>query len=137
MKSLKWFLLFVGILLLASSCASQGGPRHIATVSVVTAHTILATLQDTEMALVCGKPTAPEAPRCVEAEKHKEISGYLAQAFDYDGTVARLVRALPPGSPQPAQVGELLARISELVSKILASIPASPQKATLEANLGK
>lgn len=118
------------------ACASGSGPRHLATVSVVTAHSTLAAAQDTEMLLVCDRQGAPAAPACIPVDKHKEIAGLFAQAFEYDGQVARLVRALPVGQPQPAEVGELLGRIGELVNRIIAALPkTAPQTRALVENL--
>lgn len=123
-------------LLLASSCATAGGPRHVATVSVVSAHAVLSAVQDTERALVCGAATAPPAPACVPADRHRAISADLVTAFDYDGQVATLVRALPAGGTWPATVPVLLGKIAGLVDRIVGTLPASPQKTSLVAQLG-
>lgn len=128
--------LLVVFAVMMSACASAGGPRHIATVSVVSAHATLSAIQDTEMLLVCGRPSAPAAPRCIAADKHKTLSAKLAQAFGYDAQVARVVRQLPAGSPQPQQVVDMLAQIAVLVNQILADLPKdAPQTETLVQNL--
>ncbi len=119
-----------------TGCASLGGARHTATVTVVSAHAILSAAQDTERMLVCGLPTAPAAPACVAPATHRTISGYLATAFDLDGQVARTVRAVPAGGMLPANVAELVGQIAALVDKILAAIPHSPQRASLVAQIG-
>ena len=129
--------ILVGLLLVGcEGCASLGGARHGATVSVVTAHATLSAVQDAEMLLVCSKPGAPAPPLCIDADKHHEISGKLATAFGLDGDLARLVRAVPVDGPTPAQVGELVGKISAIVNDVLALIPnGSPQKASLQKQL--
>lgn len=119
-----------------SGCASMGGARHQATRGVVVGHTTLAALQDGEMALVCGRDGAPQAPACVPVDLHRKISGYLAEAFEYDGQVAELVRDLPEGRPTPVEVLTLLGKIGAIVSKILSELPKSPQQQALAADLG-
>lgn len=121
--------------LLFAGCASLGGARHGATVTVVGAHATLSAVQDAEILLVCEKPGAPAAPLCIDAETHKAISAKLATAFAMDGDLARLVRAVPLDQPQPPQVAELVARIAQVVNDVLALIPKSQQKASLEHNL--
>lgn len=130
------FALTIGAIVFSAACGGNRSPRHVATVSAVTAHATLAAIQDTEMLLVCGRPGAPSQPTCIQAEKHKQLSGLLAEAFDYDGQVLRIVRAMPTGQPQPGQVGELLARIAVLIDKILADLPRdAPPTQALLANL--
>jgi hypothetical protein len=132
---MKWWMALVCALVL-NACASAGGPRHVATVSIVSAHATLSAIQDTEMLIVCGKPTAPAAPRCVPEEKHKVLSGRLAQAFGYDAQIARTIRVMPAGSPQPPEVTNMLAQIAVLVNQILADLPKdAPQTETLMQNL--
>ena len=118
---------------LVAGCAH--GPRHFATVSVVTAHSTLAAIQDVEMAMVCGRSTAPPAPQCVPVAKHQEISLKLATAFDLDARAARIVRALPDGAAQPADVGVLVAQVSGLVRSIMESLPQSKQTQALAQKL--
>ncbi len=124
------------LLVLLTGCASLGGPRHVATVTVVTSHSILAAVQDTTRALYCGAPTAPAAPACIDDALRRTIAGQLVTAFDLDGQVARLVRAVPAGGILPANVAELVGRIAALVDRILAAIPKSPQRASLVAQIG-
>lgn len=127
-------LLLAGALTM-TACAS-GGPRHIATVSIVSAHATLSAIQDTEMMLVCGKPTAPAVPQCIDGEKHKTLSGKLAQAFGYDAQIARTIRAMPAGSPTPVEVTNMLAQVAVLVNQILADLPRdAPPTETLLQNL--
>ena len=82
------------VVMLCAGCASLGSARHQATVSVVSAHAVLSAVQDDEMALVCGRPTAPPAPACVSAETNRVIATKLVTAFDYDGRVAALAALL-------------------------------------------
>jgi hypothetical protein len=130
MKRLLLVLAFV-----SSGCAMHGA-RHTATVSVVTAHAILSAVQDGERLLVCGSATAPAAPACVTPETHRKIAGELVTAFDLDGQVLRLVRALPPGTLSPADVPSLLGQIMAIIDRVFALIPASPHKAALVQKIG-
>jgi hypothetical protein len=118
-----------------SSCASLGSPRHRAAISVVSADAILSAIQDSEMALVCGRSTAPAPPRCVPHERHQEISAKLVTAFQYDRRIAELVRALPAGESSP-DVATLVGQIRALVDAVLALIPESAQRRTLVASIG-
>lgn len=120
----------------SSGCASAGGARHQATRGVLVAHATLAVLQDGEMELVCGRATAPSAPACVPLDTHKKVSGYLAEAFEYDKKVAEIVRDLPEGQITPVQVLTLVGKIGSLVTKVLELIPDSPQRAQLAARVG-
>lgn len=119
-----------------NGCASAGGPRHVAVVSVVSAHAVLSAVQDTERALVCGSATAPSAPNCVAADVHQRISADLVTAFDLDGRVARLVRDAGPTGGLPGNVAAMLGQIGGIVDAILARLPSSPQKGSLIAQIG-
>ena len=132
---MKIRLLLILALLFSMACAT-GGARHTATVTVVSAHAVLSAVQDTEKAMVCGQSDAPPAPACVTPEKHREISGHLVTAFDLDGQIAQLVRALPAGSTLPANVPNLLGQIAALVQKVLALIPNSTTKDALVQRIG-
>lgn len=122
-------------LALGSGCAA-GAVRHAVVVTVVSAHGTLALIQDTEMLVVCGKVSAPAAPHCVSPDGHRRISGKLAEAFDYDGQLARVVRAVPTGTPAAAQIADLLGKIRTLVTSILSDLPSSPQVDRLLTLLG-
>lgn len=138
MRRLRRILVAGGLmcgLALIGGCASLGGTRHRATVSVVTAHGVLSAIQDTEMLLVCGRQGAPDPPLCVPPETHRLISARLAVAFGLEGDLARIVRALPAGEKQPAQVLELVGSIATLVKDVLELIPKSPAKESLEQKL--
>lgn len=128
-------LLCVG-LVGATSCATAGGPRHVATVSVVSAHAVLSAVQDTERALVCGQGEAPAPPACVAPDTHRRIAGDLVTAFELDGQIAGLVRALPAGATVPANVPELLGRLAAIVDRVVNLLPASTQKTALVARIG-
>jgi hypothetical protein len=123
--------------LVFTGCASLGGARHVATVTVSTSGTVLDALQDTEMLLVCGRTGAPAEPACVPVALHKQISGKIAQAYALHKHMTELVLAVPAGTPQPAEVSELLGKIAALVNDVLALIPdGSPQKASLLGHVG-
>jgi hypothetical protein len=117
---------FVGVG--CSGCATIGGARHKAVITIKTAHTVLASVQDFEMTIVCGRADAPPEPACVTTALHKEVSEYLAEAFEYDKQVAEIVKAIPPGAPAPVEVFDLINKISALVNKILGRLPDSFQK---------
>jgi hypothetical protein len=123
-------------LVMLTGCAALGGARHGATVSVVSAHAVLAALQDGERVLVCSGPSAPAPPACVAPAKHREVAGYFVTAFDLDAQVARTVRAIPPGGVLPSNVAELVSQIAALVEKIIKAIPASPQRESLIERIG-
>lgn len=125
-------LCLIALCLSLTACASA---RHRATVTVVSAHAVLAAIQDTEMTLVCEKPGAPAAPACVPIDTHKRISAELVKAFDADGKIATLVRATPVGGPS-SDVAVLLGQIRAIVDAVLALIPDSAPRRALVANLG-
>jgi hypothetical protein len=128
---------FVLLVALGSSgCASLGGPRHIASVSVVTAHSVLSAVQDTTRALYCGAPTAPPAPACIDDERRRTIASNLVTAFDLDAQVARTVRAAPADGTLPTGIADLVGQITALVERVLALIPKSPQRGSLVAQIG-
>lgn len=87
------------------------------------------------MALVCGKPTAPAAPACVGPDAHKAISAKLSTAFDYDGKVAGVVRALPAAASSP-DVATMIGQMNALIDAVLKLIPDSGAKQTLLAKVG-
>ena len=128
-------LLLVAALALPG-CASLGGARHAGTVGLVSAHSVLGAVQDTEMRLVCGRAGAPQAPLCVPISKHREISAYLAEAFALEVRAAGVMRALPAGSPQPAEVVALTWQIGQLVQQCLALMPEGRDKQALAQSIG-
>jgi hypothetical protein len=131
-------LLMLSVLVMgwATMGASCGGARHIATVTVVSAHGVLATIQDTENAIVCGRPTAPAPPQCVPLETHRQIAQMLGRAFTLDAAIAKTLRDMPAGAPQPDQVLKELGEIGDLVKAIVELIPQSATKTSLVQNLG-
>jgi hypothetical protein len=133
------FLIATVVALVLTGCGSiggalhVGGPRHLATVTVVTSHGILALVQDSENAMVCGKATAPVP--CVTASAHKAISADLVTAWADEADVERLVRSVPAGVAVSPDVPTLLGKISGLIDKIVKAIPNSSAKTTLVTNL--
>lgn len=114
--------MFIALLVGVTGCASSG-VRHVATVSVVSAHAVLAATQDTEMLLVCGKPGAPAAPACVPLAEHKVISAKLADAFGVDVQVATIIRDWPATGAAPTSIGALLGQITVVVNYVLDHLP--------------
>jgi len=133
-RIMKQYLLaaVIGSLFLSIGCKQAGTARHAGTVSVVAVHSTLSEIQDTEGKLVCGRENAPPAPVCVPADTHRQIAGKLAQAFQLDADLARVVRAMPVDAPTPAQVFDLVAKVNALVQDIMALIPDSAAKAQLK-----
>ncbi len=127
---MKALVLVVGIVIGATGCASLGGPRHVATVSVVSAHAVLSAVQDTEMGLVCGRSTAPPPPDCVPPAQHQAISAKLAKAFGLEVQVAQFVQL------GQTDVAPLLGEIQTLLDAVLTLIPPSASRSTLLANIG-
>jgi hypothetical protein len=134
MRRLSAFLL--GVLLAFPGCASLGGPRHVGTVGLVSAHAVLSAVQDTEMRIVCGRPGAPQTPLCVPISKHRQISAHLETAFALEIRAAALVRSLPPGTPQPVEVVTITVQINGLVQEILALLPEGRDKQALVQSIG-
>lgn len=97
--------------------------RHIATVSAVAAHSTLAAVQDTEMLLACGKPSAPAPPACVPVEVHRENSAKLVTAFDADIQVATAIRDWPALGSPPTSIGALLGQIMVAINYVLDHLP--------------
>lgn len=128
-------VLLLTVALGSLSCVSLGGARHRAAVSVVSAHAVLAAIQDTEMGLVCGKVTAPAPPACVPVDTHKALSAKLATAFDYDAKALQLAKVLPAGGASP-DVASLIGQIRAIVDAVMALIPDSVQRRALAANIG-
>ena len=129
----------VGLALFAvlfSGCASLGGPRHAGVIGLVSAHSVLSAVQDTEMRLVCGRAGAPQSPLCVPISKHREISAYLAEAFALEVRAAGIMRALPAGSPQPAEVVALTWQVGALVQQVMALLPDGQDKQALAQSIG-
>lgn len=134
MSTRMWIrLLLIGALLLAAAwgmgCASAGGPRRVAVISAISAHSTLAAIQDTEALLVCGAPTAP--PQCISPEAHQAFARQLVIAFDLDASILNQVRLWPPDSPVPANIAHALDQLREYVVKLIALLPNSPQKEKL------
>ncbi len=123
-------LLVLLVALGASGCASLGGPRHTAAVSVVSAHAVLSAVQDTEMGLVCGRSTAPAPPACVPLAQHREISAKLAKAFGLEVQAAQFVQL------GQTDVAPLIEEIRSLLDAVLKLIPPSAPRTALLANIG-
>lgn len=128
-------LLLVAVLALPG-CASLGGARHVGTVGLVSAHSVLSAIQDTEMRMVCGREGAPQAPLCVPISRHQVISAHLSTAFAMEVRAAGIMRTLPQGTPQPADVVSLTFQVGSLVQEILRLMPDSGDKAALVQSIG-
>lgn len=120
---------------LSTGCASSG-VRHIATVTSVAAHAALSAVQDTEMALTCGKPNAPQPPACIADDQHKANSAKLAEAFGWDITVATTIRDWPATGTAPTGLGTLLGQITSTINYVLDHLPEGTLKSKLLVRLG-
>lgn len=132
--SVKRFIVVLALTL--SGCASLGGARHYSTVGLVSVHSVLSAVQDTEMRIVCGRPGAPQAPLCVTVPTHRQISAHLEQAFALEVRAATVVRALPPGTPQPTEVVTLMVQVNGLLQEILSLLPSGKDKESLVQSIG-
>ena len=123
----------VGILAstLCAGCALHGGPRHTATVSIVSTHAVLKAIDDTEMQIVCGRVGAPQAPLCVPISQHRVISAYLKQAFELEAQIGRVVLTIPDGQMLPADVMALTVQVGALINKIVELLPQGKSKTAL------
>lgn len=128
--------LLVVVALSLSACASLGGARHVGTVGLVSAHSVLSAVQDTEMRIVCGRPGAPQSPLCVTVPTHRQISAHLETAFALEIQAATVVRSIPPGSPQPVQVVTMMAQVNGLIQEILLLLPSGKDKRALVQSIG-
>lgn len=125
---MRRFLILCTLLTFASltgGCGAKG--FHLATVSVVSAHSTASVVQDAADAFVCGTATAPAAPRCLDTDQRKAIAAKLSPAFGLTGRIASEVKAWPPNTPLPATIPGLLAQVSALIRDVLALLPADAQ----------
>lgn len=129
-------VLVLAALVLTTGCASLGGARHVSTVGLVTAHSVLSAVQDTEMRLVCGREGAPQAPLCVPLPKHRQISAHLEEAFKLEVRAAMVVRSIPAGKPQPAEVVTAMFQVNALLQQVLAMLPEGADKKALLESIG-
>lgn len=127
--------LLVAVLALPG-CALHTGPRHTATVSIVSAHAVLTTIDDAEMKLVCGRAGAPQAPYCIPVSKHQQISAMLKQAYDLEISIAGVIRAIPDGSPLPADVMAMTVQVGALINQIMLMLPEGKPKEALVQRIG-
>lgn len=113
----------------AAGCATAN-PRHVATVSVVSSHTVLAAAQDLTRGWRCGEPAAP--PTCIPVETYRtQVAPLFVEAFDKDQKVAELARA----TPGDLSIGSLLGSITAILEKIAALLPPT-LRAQLLAQIG-
>ena len=134
---MRFRLPFLLVAILALTGCAAHSVRHVATVSVVSAHASLLAVQSTADIIVCGKPTAPPAGACLTAtDRAHKVAPILSKAFDYDAKAALAVRSLPEGAPPPGEVAQYLAQIGAAVDQIIALFPSSQPKTALVVSLG-
>jgi hypothetical protein len=130
------FRICLPLVLLLALTACHGGARHIATVSVVSAHATLSAVQDTADAITCGAATAPPPPKCLDSSQRKAIAAKLSPAFGAEVSLAKVVRDWPQGTPAPSEIGQFLQEITTLLNQALAAFPNSTQKDQLLLTIG-
>lgn len=117
-------------------CASFGGPKHVATVSIVGVTSTLELIQQTEMAIVCGRAGAPQAPLCVPLSTHRQISAHLRDAAGLAIRVTDVTSALPVGTPTPPEVFTLMVQVNALIQDVLKLLPSGKTRAALLQQTG-
>ena len=117
-------LCLIGIVFASYGCSAK--QYHIATVSVVSAHSTASLVQDEADASMCGRPTAPPV-KCVTPEQRREFAKYLSEAFDWIGQTAETVKSLGPGATLGSVVTANLQRITELLNKVFDGLPSEAQ----------
>lgn len=144
MKDLKWFWwLYIpvaigfAVTMTMYGCVSLGGAKQAGFQAFAVAHTSLMLVRNVEKDLVCGQPTAPTAPLCVNDATHGKVLEILKEGFTIDGDLGRLVQALPEGVATTPEVGTLIGKITVLISDVLQLIPKSPQQKALADKVAK
>ncbi len=112
------------VLLVSVGCASSG--RHLATVSVVSAHATAAAVQDTADAILCP-PNTPDTPVCLSPEERKAVAAKLSPAFGLTGQLAQLVKDWPVTAPVPQAILLMLPQISALLNEAFGLLPGTAQ----------
>ena len=125
MRLRDYFPLVLVLLITAPACAPKA--YHLATVSVVSAHATASLVQDEADASICGKPTAPPAPRCLTLEQRKALAPHLSEAFGLIGQGAETVKTLGPGATLGSVVKANLDRITSLLNVVLDHLPSEAQ----------
>jgi hypothetical protein len=129
-------VLLVAALALPGCALSTSSIQHRGTVSLAAAHGILITLDDAEIQLVCGRPGAPQAPRCVPVPVHQKISVMMQQAYLLHARAVELTRNLGNAQSLPSDVYALLAQVQGLIVAIVDLIPQSSAKAAVVEKTG-
>jgi hydroxymethylpyrimidine/phosphomethylpyrimidine kinase len=94
---------------------------------VVAASSTAALVQDEADASICGKATAPPAPLCLSSDQRKALASPLSEAFDLIGQAAQTVKTLGPGATLSSVVVANLQRITDLLNRVLGSLPSEAQ----------
>lgn len=116
-----------GLLTLSASCSGCASAQGGLYVGVRSAKTVVSTVQQGEIKLVCNRPGAPPEGMCVPKPLHDQIQGYILEAAEYGQQLSLIMADLPAGAPTPSQALDLALKIKALVQKILDALPKSPQ----------
>lgn len=123
MKTTMAMVLFA----MVAACGCSARTYHLSTLSVVSAESTAALIQDEADANVCGKPTALAAPKCLTRDQRKAIAPSISEAFDLIGQTAQTIKTMGPGATLGAVVIANLARITSLLNAVLAHLPSEAQ----------
>ena len=118
--------------LAVTSCARV---HHIATVTVISAHSTIALVQDAADLTVCGQPTSP-SPCMTEAVRKGPVSAALKQALDLDIAMLTTVRNWPDVPGTFPDVAPYVTKINALLAEVIAAMPEGTIKARLILALG-
>lgn len=114
--------------LLALSLAACAHPHHVATVATTTTASLVWAAEDTERALRCGAPGAPQPPLCVDQATHVKARALFKRAYTVENGVGDALNLTDGSVPLPPELADLLAQI-------LALLPESPVKTVLAAKV--
>jgi hypothetical protein len=129
-------LAIVVLLAIFSLGASCGGPRHVGYVGLVSIHSVVGLVQDTEARLVCGRVGAPQSPQCIPYPKHQQIRAMIKDALEMERAAGEILLTLPQDKPQPTEVIILTVKINALIQKIISMFPEGPAKQAMVENIG-
>lgn len=126
----------VGALALSLTAASCGGSvKDSAGKAIAAAEVAYHVAAEAELALRCGEPTALPAPNCIDAAKHATFKKILLEVYNPGPPASGYLRgagdlyALLPatGSPSTSEIFGLIAKVGEIIQRVVAGLPASTQ----------
>lgn len=121
----------LALMLTLAACATFGSVKGKVAKPYFVAHIVLKAVSEAEPRLVCGRPTAAPAPACVTIDLNHTINANIEKAARLDLKANALIKDLPEGSPQPAELIALLPDLWALIDEILAGLPDGQTKTQL------